>query len=157
MQVVVDTWEGSLRASGGALVPSKIYWYLIHFKFNNNRWSYESIDNTPGNLLIRDIVGNDRITLDRLEAHKARETLGVFIAMNGNHDTQTAELLKSAHRWASRVRSSRFSHTEAWFSLNYCIMKTLKYPLMATSLSRDQCDSIMKPILDAALPALGIN
>ena len=36
-------------------------------------------------------------------------------------------------------------------------MKTLEYPLMATSLSRDQCDSIMKPILDAALPALGIN
>jgi hypothetical protein len=30
MQVVIDTWEGGLRASGGALVPSKSYWYLIH-------------------------------------------------------------------------------------------------------------------------------
>jgi hypothetical protein len=36
-------------------------------------------------------------------------------------------------------------------------MKTLAYPLMATSLSLAQCDAIMKPILDAALPALGIN
>ena len=36
MQAVVDTWEGGLRASGGALVPSKSYWYLIHFKFKNN-------------------------------------------------------------------------------------------------------------------------
>jgi hypothetical protein len=26
MQEVVDTWEGGLRASGGALVPDKSYW-----------------------------------------------------------------------------------------------------------------------------------
>ena len=36
MQSVVDTWEGGLRASGGALVPDKSYWYLIHFTFQNN-------------------------------------------------------------------------------------------------------------------------
>ena len=36
MQSVVNTWEGGLRASGGALVPSKSYWYLIHFQFKNN-------------------------------------------------------------------------------------------------------------------------
>jgi hypothetical protein len=36
MQEVVDTWEGGLRASGGALVPEKSYWYLIHFTFKNN-------------------------------------------------------------------------------------------------------------------------
>jgi hypothetical protein len=40
MQSVVDTWEGGLRASGGALVPSKSYWYLIHFKFLNNQWKH---------------------------------------------------------------------------------------------------------------------
>ena len=27
MQKVVDTWEGGLRASGGALVPAKSYWF----------------------------------------------------------------------------------------------------------------------------------
>jgi hypothetical protein len=36
-------------------------------------------------------------------------------------------------------------------------MKTLEYPLMATSLSQDQCDAIMQPILNAGLPALGFN
>jgi hypothetical protein len=36
-------------------------------------------------------------------------------------------------------------------------MKTLEYPLMATSLSKEQCETIMKPIWAAALPALGIN
>jgi hypothetical protein len=36
-------------------------------------------------------------------------------------------------------------------------MKSLEYPLMATSLSKAQCDHIMKPIRAAVLPALGIN
>ena len=157
MQEVVHTWEGGLRASGGALVPAKSYWYLIHFKFHNNKWSYVSIADTPGNLSIRDVSGLNRVTLERLEVHEARETLGVFIAMDGNHNMQTAEFLQTAHRWADRVRSGRLSHAEVWFSLNYCILKTLEYPLMSTSLSTTQCDTIMKPILGAALPALGVN
>jgi hypothetical protein len=37
MEDIIDTWEGDLRASGRALVPSKSYWYLIHFTFRNNK------------------------------------------------------------------------------------------------------------------------
>jgi hypothetical protein len=157
MQEVVDTWEGGLRASGGALVPSKSYWYLIHFQFTNNRWKYASIEDTPGNLTIRDVSGSLRVPLERLEVSEARETLGVFIAMDGNQEQQTAELRLKANRWADRVRSGRLSHAEAWFSLNGCILKSLEYPLMATSLSEHQCNLIMQPIIDAALSALGIT
>jgi hypothetical protein len=59
MQQVVYTWEGGLRASGGALVPSKSYWFLMHFIFENNGWRYATIDETPGELTIRDIPGNN--------------------------------------------------------------------------------------------------
>jgi hypothetical protein len=31
-QQAVDTWEGGLKATCGALVPEKIFWYLIDFK-----------------------------------------------------------------------------------------------------------------------------
>ena len=157
MQDVIDTWEGGLRASGGALVPSKSYWYLIHFTFRNNRWQYDSIDDSPGNLTIRDVSGLTRVELDRLEVSYARETLGVFIAMDGNQEMQMQELILKVQRWADLVRSGRLTRTEAWFSLMHCMMKTLEYPLMATSLSHAQCKTIMQPLLDAGLPALGIN
>jgi hypothetical protein len=91
MQQAVDTWEGGLRASGGVLVPTKIYWFLIHFVFERNRWRYKRIDETPGNITIRDIPGTARVELERLDVHEARETLGVFIAMNGNQESQTQE------------------------------------------------------------------
>jgi hypothetical protein len=92
MQEVVDMWEGGLRASGGALAATKSYWFLIHFVFENNRWRYAWINETPGDLTIRDIPGTGRVDLNRLEVHEAKETLGVFIAMNGNQTAQTHEL-----------------------------------------------------------------
>jgi hypothetical protein len=97
------------------------------------------------------------VELERLDVHEARETLGVFIAMNGNQEAQTQELWEKATAWAEKVRSGRFSPAEAWFSIQFCIMKSLEYPLIATSLSKAQCNQIMKPIRDARLPALGIN
>jgi hypothetical protein len=36
----VDTWEGGLKATGGALVPNKSHWYLIDFVWKNNEWKY---------------------------------------------------------------------------------------------------------------------
>jgi hypothetical protein len=97
------------------------------------------------------------VELERLDVHEARETLGVFIAMNGNKDSQTQELWEKATVWAEKARSGRFSPAEAWFSIQFCIMKSLEYPLMATSLSKAQCNRIMKPIQAARLQALGIN
>ena len=154
MQSVVDTWEGGLRASGGALVPSKSYWYLIHFSFLNNRWQYANIQDTPGELTIRDVSGLNRVTLERLEVSEARKTLGVFIAMDGNQLMQVAELLIKTQRWADRVRVGQLSHAEAWFSLTLCMMKTLEYSFMAMSLTQKQCNQIMQPVLDAGLKAL---
>jgi len=40
MQQVVTNWEGLLRATGGALVPDKCFWYLIAFEYKNNKWHY---------------------------------------------------------------------------------------------------------------------
>jgi hypothetical protein len=94
---------------------------------------------------------------ERLDVHEAQETLGVYIAMNGNQESQTQELWEKARAWAEKVRSGRFSPAKAWFSIQFCILKSLEYPLMATSLSKAQCNRIMKPIRAAGLPALGIN
>ena len=33
MQNIMDTWEGGIRATGGALKPSKSHWYLVDFKW----------------------------------------------------------------------------------------------------------------------------
>ena len=42
-QKVMDTWKGSLNATGGALRPDKSYWYMQDYKHSGNQWKYKSI------------------------------------------------------------------------------------------------------------------
>jgi hypothetical protein len=67
--------------------------------------------------------------------------------MDGNQEAQTQALRATGIKWADQVWTGRFAQAEAWFSLQYCVMKLLEYPFMATSLSKTQCK----------LPAISIN
>ena len=54
-------------------------------------------------LTIRDVSGLNQVELERLEVYEARETLGVFIAMDATQDTQAEEMLGTTHCWADQV------------------------------------------------------
>jgi hypothetical protein len=53
MQQVVDTWEGLLRATGGALRDDKSYWYLLDYRFHQGRWKYKNKQDLPGDIDIK--------------------------------------------------------------------------------------------------------
>ena len=42
MQKSLDTWEASLKATCGAIVPDKTFWYLLDFKWQAGEWKYYS-------------------------------------------------------------------------------------------------------------------
>jgi hypothetical protein len=56
MQRMLNHWAGGLRATGGALVPARSYWYGIDFKWNKKKLDseYKSITELPGSLILRD-------------------------------------------------------------------------------------------------------
>jgi hypothetical protein len=87
MQAAMDTWEGGLRATGGALKPEKSCWYLIRFCWKNGQWAYVSKEDTPASILVRNHAG-DRVELERLEVTEARKTLGVKTAVRGDNTAQ---------------------------------------------------------------------
>jgi hypothetical protein len=47
MQRALDTWEGTLRATGGTIVPDKSFWYLIGFQWLEGKWQYEDEQMAP--------------------------------------------------------------------------------------------------------------
>ena len=147
MQAVVDHCEGGVRATGGALVPAKSWWYLIDFVWENNAWRYCSKEEIPGNITIRDVDGYSRVTLERLEPHEGKETLGVILAMDGNNVDEVKKLRAKAEEFADCIRTGSISREDAWLAVNSTIMKTLEYPMIAITLSKKQWDYIMSPIL----------
>jgi hypothetical protein len=155
MQRAVDRWEGGLRATGGALVPTKSHWYLIDFKWTGKIWRYRSIEEMPGDISILDTTGQ-RVILDRHEPQVATETLGVWQAMDGNNKEQVAQLRKKTENFAECMRTGYLSRNDAWYAINTTIMKTLEYPMTATTISEKDWEDIMVPLLAAGLPRAGI-
>ena len=46
---------------------------------------------------------------------------------------------------------------DAWYCLNHTILRTIEYPLMATTMSEQDLDDIINPVLTDALPKSGIQ
>jgi hypothetical protein len=108
LQLALDTWEGGLKASGGAIVPEKTFWYLVSFKWVGRNWMYQSIDDAPGSLYVNDIHGNRKL-LRRLEPTQAEVTLGVALAPDGSMTQQTANMKSASIKWADAMRTGTIS------------------------------------------------
>jgi hypothetical protein len=81
MQSVMDIWEGGIRATGGALNPSKSYWYMIDFNWmpQQLRWNYKRITEVPGEIKVQNPQSKLEV-LERLEVDDPRVTLSINIS-----------------------------------------------------------------------------
>jgi len=70
LQEAIDTWEFSLKATCGALVPEKTIWWLVSFCWSGSSWRYAGIQDSPGDLYVNDI-SNNRKVIKRLEPNQA--------------------------------------------------------------------------------------
>jgi len=55
------------------------------------------------------------------------------------------------------MAAAQISQEVAEFSIRQVLYPKLHYPLIATTLSKLQCQQILKPVLNQGLPVLGIN
>jgi hypothetical protein len=155
LQEAIDTWEFSLKATCGALVPEKTVWWLVSFVWNGSSWQYASIQDSPGEVKVNNI-SDSRKTIKCLEAHEAYETLGVFLAPDGNSQAQFKNMRKVVVSWVDGLRTGKISKDKVWLALQSTILRTLYYPLPALHLTKAQCEAIMSPLLQYCLPTLGI-
>ena len=132
---------------------------LYAFEFIYNKYTGKWKDTTPQthhiNITMKD-KHNTQHTLSYISHHEARQTLGTWIAPEGNMKKQTKSLIDKSRQWAAQIRSRHVQRHDAWASLHTKIMKSIEYPLPATTLAQTKCNKIMSIILQAALPKLGI-
>jgi len=151
MQQSVTQWEGLLTATGGALVPEKCFWYLLEFKQSNRQWKYSAKTCMQASIQIRD-TNNQSWTINRLELHEARWTLGVCLAPDGNCQAKLEYLKSIAQEWTTKMVHAKLVHNDAAFSLKNVLLCKLVYPLMVTSFTEKEYHTILQPILDTGLP-----
>ncbi len=104
LQNAIDAWEGGLKVTGAALGPEKSYWYLVSFNWSGGKWSYAHVTNTLATLYMNDIQ-EVRKPIRRIPTNKAEETLGVWIAPDGNTKVKYEKLHEKAKVWADHMRT----------------------------------------------------
>ena len=92
-----------------------------------------------------------------LEEDEANETIGVFLAADGNNKAQVEKLWGKADEFAKSICTGFVSKREAWQALKTMIMKTLEYPMVALNLTKAQWCYIMTPILKHTLRWAGFE
>jgi hypothetical protein len=70
----------------------------------------------------------ERKILKRFEVSEAQETLGIFLAQDGNTHIQSQHILQSAYKRANSMRAGKIDHQEVWLAITSTIWKTLTYP-----------------------------
>jgi hypothetical protein len=135
----------------------KSRWWLIDFIWDDQgNYMYATINDTPGQLNVRDW---DRIVkpIQRMEPMEAYETLGLSMAPDGNLDEQFGRLLMMVKQWSNGICTSYLRKHHAAYALKVTVLKKIEYALPALNLSKAQCDKLLTPILQAALPKEGYN
>ena len=156
-QEAADIWEGCLHSMGGAINGEKSCWYLLDYKWKDATWKPRTIQDMPAELKVRNLDGTI-VNLDRKEAHEAVKYLGMFSAPDGTSKQQKEYLLGKTTEFANKIRScSNKLKNDVWITMKTGIMKTLEYPMRATTLTSKDWYAIMKPLLKAALPHSGFS
>ena len=86
MQHAINTWEGGLRATGGALVPDKSWIYPIKYEWNaKGDYKLAPLSDLDVHFTVKD-ANQDIKQLQLIPPPtQAQETLGIFLAPDGSH------------------------------------------------------------------------
>jgi len=85
-----------------------MFWYLIVFKWQNLAWSYKTTKEVKGHLQVTSASGT-HITIPRLEPWEAQQTLGVWLAPDGNNDAEVQYLSQVTAEWHTKMATAQIS------------------------------------------------
>ena len=158
IQSAAKLWSGGIQATGGAINPEKSFCWLLDYEWcaQSGIWKYRKID--PGGELRLQIYGlSGRLEpLNHLLPTQSERTLGVMLAPQEDHQAQLQFVLDKAKDWTETLRPQFLKRYDVLPILKTTILKSLEYPSALSTLSYQQWNEVMKPILKVCLPKAGV-
>ena len=153
-QEEMDLWECLIRATGGAIEGEKSDFTVINWEWKGGKARYEKM--SEDNILTCLNSEGIRDNLKQLPTNVARRTLGVWQSADGQENTQKEKMIEKAEAWCNRIFKSSLSKGDIAMGIKTALYPSLTYGLMATALSKEQCDEVFKPIRCKMLPKMKI-
>ena len=82
--------------------PEKSCWVLIDFSWSGSDWEYREEENMPGACTLNDKYKNPH-HLKRIPTSEACETLGTYLAMDGNQTKHKESLEEKSEEFGEKM------------------------------------------------------
>ena len=110
----------------------------------------------PNHTLVVHDQEDDTIAMKQIPPTQARETLGVMQAPSGDKTPEVEYIEGKLKKWFGKLWASKLQHQDVTKAVHITNMRTLRYSLLATAMTFEECDKLMKLVLNGALPKMGI-
>jgi hypothetical protein len=154
-----QTWERLLWTSGGLLELSKCRFYIVYWKFQpdgrSQLLSKAELD-TPTLLLTEGKTGAFQ-EIAQLDIDEPFKTLGIHKTISGDQTVQVATLKAKSDTYARGILSVNVTYFEAWTGLFSIWLGQMSYVLVATFLTRGECEKIQSKAVNVSLTKCGFR
>ncbi len=119
LQEGVLSWGNLLFVTGGSLKPSKCFYYLISFNFEERgMWRYAN-NQERADLGIFIPKPDDTLTgIEHLPVDQAHKTLGSMTCPTGSRDAAIQQMQDKAQAWLDKVIDAKLLRPNFWFLMD---------------------------------------
>jgi hypothetical protein len=134
-------------ATGGSLKPSKCFFYLISYLWDNQgQWRYEGNHENGDLLVVVTLPDGSTAPIEHLSVDTPSVTLGGTTCPSGNPEKVNLALRDKASAWANSARNSGLGPRDFHVSVHKKFWPKIKYGLCAnTSAYEDLVAMMHKP------------
>jgi hypothetical protein len=118
MQEAITSWGKLLLATGGVLKPSKCFFHLISFKWNEaGVWSYDDNEENEEYRARVPLADGSVGDIEHLGVNTLIKMLGSMTCPTGCNKGSIKYMLEKGNAWKDMISSGHLSRRNVWFML----------------------------------------
>ncbi len=115
IQNSVNSWGNLLIATGGVLQPSKCFYSIILFEWENVLWKYVN-NSLKGEFGITvPLPGGRKATIGHKSVNHAEKNLSAMTSPNGNSAASLQMIQEKTQQWINAVQNRHLHRCNVWF------------------------------------------
>ena len=146
-----------LYVCGHKLALDKCVYYFSRFKRVGLVYRHTTIEETPGDLVIRDSETGKVEKIQRLEPMDEHVTLGHLLSLTGSNKDQYNTIRDAMRDWTNKINTSSLTGRERMQAYTGYLEKALQYVVASTTFSFKQCNTLMRIVAPVLLNANSIQ
>jgi hypothetical protein len=129
IQTSFNSWGNLLIATGGVLQPSKCFYSIILFEWENGLWKHAN--NSPKDEfgITVPLLGSTAAAIGHKSIEHVEKTLGAMTSPDGNSAASITMIQEKAQQWINAVQNGHLHRRNVWFLVKVQLWPRIGYVL----------------------------